>query len=126
ARLSDGRSFGEMLRDAVQNSLRMIFVVGGLVVFFCVVLEVLTLSGVMGGLYTAVNLVLQRAHFPPELSQAVVNGLFEVTLGVRTSAEAGAHLSMMSKAAIGAFILSWAGLSVHAQVMSLLSRTDLR
>lgn len=126
ARLRDGRSFGEMLRDALQSSLKLILVVGGLVVFFCVVLEVLTMSRIMNGFYWGIDAVLQLVHFPPELSQAVVNGLFEVTLGAKSAAGAGVHLTLMSKVAIAAFILSWSGLSVHAQVVSLLSRTDLR
>jgi sporulation integral membrane protein YlbJ len=126
ARLRDGRSFGEMLRDALQSSLKLILVVGGLVVFFCVVLEVLTKSHIMTGLYLGIDAVLQLVAFPPELSQAIVNGLFEVTLGAKSAAGAGVHLTLMSKVAIAAFILSWSGLSVHAQVVSLLSRTDLR
>ncbi|MDF2720393.1 MAG: rane protein [Paenibacillus sp.] len=126
ARLRDSRTFGEMLNDALQSSLRLIMVVGGLVVFFCVVLEVLTLSHVMSGLYAAVSAVLQLAGVKPELSQAVVNGLFEVTLGAKSAAAAGAQLTLVSKAAIAAFILSWAGWSVHAQIVSLLNRTNLR
>lgn len=126
ARLADSRTFGEMLRDALQSSLKLIMVVGGLVVFFCVVLEVLTLSRVMDGLYALVDAALHGAGVPAELSQAVVNGLFEVTLGAKSAAAAGVHLTPASKVAIAAFILSWSGLSVHAQVVSLLNRTDLR
>lgn len=126
ARLKDGRMLGDMLRDALDTSLRLILVVGGLVVFFCVVLELLTTSGIMNGIYFAVYTILQNVQFPPELSQAVVNGLFEVTLGAKSAAGAGVHLSLMSKVAIAAFILSWAGLSVHSQIISLLNRTNLR
>ncbi|RKN65443.1 sporulation integral membrane protein YlbJ [Paenibacillus ginsengarvi] len=126
ARLRDSRTFGEMLQEALQTSLKLMMVIGGLVVFFCVVLEVLTISQVMNGLYATVTFVLQGLHVPPELSQAVVNGLFEVTLGAKSAAGAGAHLSLASKVAVAAFILSWGGLSVHAQVISLLSRTNIR
>ncbi|PYI50823.1 sporulation integral membrane protein YlbJ [Paenibacillus flagellatus] len=126
ARLQESRTFGELLKDSVQSSLKLIMVVGGLVVFFCVVLEVLTLSRVMSGLYAAVDSALRWFRFPPELSQAVVNGLFEVTIGAKSAAGAGTHLSLASKVAIAAFVLSWSGLSVHAQIVSLLNRTDLR
>lgn len=126
ARLEDGRSFGDMLRDAIQAALQLIMVVGGLVVFFCVVLEVLTLSGVIAGLYIAVGVLLDWAQLPAALAHPVVNGLFEVTLGAKSAAAAGETLSLASKAAIAGFVLSWAGMSVHAQVISLLSRTDLR
>lgn len=126
ARLEDGRSFGDMLRDAIQTALQLIMVVGGLVVFFCVVLEVLTLSGVIAGLYIAVGALLDWAQLPTALAHPVVNGLFEVTLGAKSAAAAGETLGLASKAAIAGFVLSWAGMSVHAQVISLLSRTDLR
>lgn len=126
ARLRDSRTFGEMLQEALQTSLKLMMIIGGLVVFFCVVLEVLTISRAMNGLYATVTFVLQGLHVPPELSQAVVNGLFEVTLGAKSAAGAGAHLSLASKVAVAAFILSWGGLSIHAQVISLLSRTNIR
>ncbi|MBJ8191142.1 sporulation integral membrane protein YlbJ, partial [Bacillus cereus] len=51
ARLEDGRPLGELLRQAITSSLRLIIVVGGLVVFFCVILEALTNSGLMSGLH---------------------------------------------------------------------------
>ena len=35
-------------------------------------------------------------------------------------------LALSSKVAIGAFILSWGGMSVHAQIVSLLSHTNMR
>ncbi|MNG20064.1 Sporulation integral membrane protein YlbJ [compost metagenome] len=61
---------------------------------------------------------------PKPLTDAVVFGLFEVTLGSRAAGSAGAGL--LHQAAIAAWVLSWAGLSVHAQIASILSRTDLR
>jgi hypothetical protein len=69
---------------------------------------------------------LQLTGIRPELSDAVLKGLFEVTLGAKAAGSAGGAVSLMSKVAIAAFALSWAGLSVHAQVMSLLSQTNLR
>jgi sporulation integral membrane protein YlbJ len=125
ARVKDGRPFGLLLSGAVGNALQMNFVVGGLVVFFSVVLEVLTSAGVMGLLHAGIGAGLRLFGLPPALSQAVVSGLFEVTLGAKAAA-AGAGLPLISKTAIAAFVLSWAGLSVHAQIVSLLSRTPLR
>jgi sporulation integral membrane protein YlbJ len=125
ARVKDGRPIGLLLSGAVGNALQMNFVVGGLVVFFSVVLEVLTSAGGMGLLHAGIGAGLQLFGLPPSLSQAVVIGLFEVTLGAKAAA-AGTGLPFVSKAAIAAFVLSWAGLSVHAQIVSLLSRTPLR
>ncbi|GFZ77185.1 sporulation integral membrane protein YlbJ [Paenibacillus marchantiophytorum] len=126
ARIQDGRSLGTLLSQSIKHSLNLIFVVGGLVVFFSVVLEVLTSAHVMNMIYVLISSVLQLTGLPSELSQAVMNGLFEVTLGAKAAGNAPAALALSSKVAIGAFILSWGGMSVHAQIVSLLSHTNLR
>ncbi|MEK3720446.1 sporulation integral membrane protein YlbJ [Paenibacillus sp. FSL H8-0034] len=126
ARLLDGRSLGEMLRQAVQSSLQLVMVIGGLVVFFAVVIEIMTSIQVMPIVYKGINAVLQLFGVPTALSEAVAGGLFEVTLGAKAAGSAPASISLMHKAAIAAFILSWAGLSVHAQIISILHHTNLR
>ncbi|GIO32039.1 MULTISPECIES: sporulation integral membrane protein YlbJ [Paenibacillus] len=126
ARMEDGRAIGEMLRQAVESSLKLIIVVGGLVVFFSVFLELLTQAGVMKNLYFVLEYLLKAAGFPASLSEALVGGLFEVTLGARSAGEAAASIPLPFKAAAAAFILSWGGLSVHAQIASILHATNLR
>ncbi|NOU99672.1 sporulation integral membrane protein YlbJ [Paenibacillus planticolens] len=126
ARLSDGRSIGELLSQSILHSFNLIFVVGGLVVFFSVVLTVLTEASVMNAMYLLIDSILRFTGLPLELSQAVMNGLFEVTIGAKAAGNAPAALALSSKVAIGAFILSWGGMSVHAQIVSLLSHTNLR
>lgn len=126
ARLADGRSIGTLLSQSILQSLNLIFVVGGLVVFFSVVLEVLTEAKVMNAMYLLIDYLLRFTGLPPQLSQAVMNGLFEVTIGAKAAGNAPAELALSSKVAIGAFILSWGGMSVHAQIVSLLSHTNLR
>ncbi|MDF2924060.1 MAG: rane protein [Paenibacillaceae bacterium] len=124
ARLKDGRPFGLMLRQAVQSSIQLVFVIGGLVVFASTVLEMLSISNILHQCHAAAEALLKLVGFPAELAYSLVDGAFEVTLGAK--AAGGASIPMVYKAAAGAFILSWAGLSVHAQIISLLHRTDLR
>ncbi|MCR8632863.1 sporulation integral membrane protein YlbJ [Paenibacillus radicis (ex Xue et al. 2023)] len=126
ARMMDGRSLGEMLQQAVRTGLQLNFVVGGLVVFFSVVMEVMTSAHIMSIFYIGINSVLQLFNVPLELSKAVANGIFEVTLGAKAAGGAGSHIDLVFKTAIAAFVLSWAGLSVHAQIVSLLHHTNLR
>jgi sporulation integral membrane protein YlbJ len=125
ARLEDGRPFGELLLDGVRSGLRLIVVVGGLVVFFSVVLEVLTLARVVTALQGAVAVALGLFAIPAPLAAAVVNGLFEVTLGAK-SAGAAVGVSLQAQVAVASFGLAWAGLSVHAQIMSLVSHMPVR
>lgn len=124
ARLLDGRGLGRLLQDSVQSALRLMIVVGGLVVFFSVVMEMLTHAGIVETLAEALRYLFQLIGLPAPLADASIFGLFEVTLGARAAGTAGTGL--MHQVAIAAWILSWGGLSVHAQIASLLSRTDLR
>ncbi|WP_054942938.1 sporulation integral membrane protein YlbJ [Paenibacillus ihuae] len=126
ARHRDGRSLGELLKSAVQSSLQLIIVVGGLVVFFNVLMELLTRAGIMSALFSVLGSLLSFAGFPPGLSAALASGFFEVTIGARSAGEAVASVPLQFKAATAAFILSWGGLSVHAQVASILNGTGLR
>lgn len=126
ARRKDGRSLGELMKGAIQSSLQLIIVVGGLVVFFNVLMELLARAGIMSYLFRFMGQLLSLGGFPPELAGALGNGFFEVTLGARSAGEAAVSLPLHFKVATAAFILSWGGLSVHAQVASILNGTGLR
>lgn len=126
ARLRDGRPIGTMLGQAIRSSFQLIFVIGGLVVFFSVVLEMLSIGRILNLVDASFGGILQLFGFPAPLSEAIVNGMFEVTLGAKAAGGAAAGIPLVYKAAVGAFVLSWAGLSVHAQVISLLHSTDIR
>lgn len=125
ARLLDGRAIGTLLREAVESSLKLMIVVGGLVVFFSVIMEMLSASSVLQLWNTILSSILQLLGLPETLSTVFSSGLFEVTLGAKSAAGdtvAGTHLQIVA----AAWVLSWAGLSVHAQVASILNQTDLR
>nr|WP_183569135.1 sporulation integral membrane protein YlbJ [Paenibacillus endophyticus] len=124
ARLLDGRDLGKLVQDSIQSALRLMIVVGGLVVFFSVVMEMLTHAGIVEAMTEALRFLFQMVGLPRLLADAGIYGLFEVTLGARSAGTAGTGL--LHQAAIAAWVLSWAGLSVHAQIASLLSKTDLR
>lgn len=124
ARLLDGRGLGRLLQDSIQSALRLMIVVGGLVVFFSVVMEMLTHAGIVEALAKALRYLFGLIGLPKPLADAGIFGLFEVTLGARSAGTAGTGL--MHQSALAAWVLSWGGLSVHAQIASLLSRTDLR
>jgi sporulation integral membrane protein YlbJ len=122
----DRRSGYEMFRDAITNSLRLIFIIGGLVVFFCIYVSLLTSIHLMNYFYSIVYFALSMVSVDSQtLAQSIANGVFEVTLGVKQLALVDGIPSTLQIVAI-CFILSWAGLSVHAQIMSLLHDCGVR
>jgi sporulation integral membrane protein YlbJ len=126
ARIHDSRSIGIMLQQAIQTSLKLVFVIGGLVVFVSVLIEQLSLIGIMDICYHLVAFLLQPIHMPIQLSPALVNGIFEVTLGSKAAGASTTSIPLIHKVAIASFILSWGGLCVHAQIISLLTQTNVR
>jgi len=152
ARQADGRPFGLMLQQSLESSLRLMVVVGGLVVFFSAALELLLHSGLLEAMRALLGSLLHLAGLAPGLADSLVRGTFEVTLGARAAAEGGGAESawtgaawtaaamgsaggtgassplppLVDRVAAAAFVLSWGGLSVHAQVAGLMSRTSWR
>lgn len=126
ARIQDGRSLGLMLQQAIQTSLKLVFMIGGLVIFISVILEQLSLIGLLNFTYTILANLLQLISLPAQLSPSLVDGIFEVTLGAKAVGSSAPSIPLIHKVAVAAFILSWAGLCVHAQISSLLSQTNLR
>jgi len=125
ARLADGRPLGVLLQQSLQSSLALMMIVGGLVVFFSAALDLLAGSGLLAPLRWALSLLLPPFGLSPELAQGFMNGAFEVTLGAKAAA-ADAGIPLVDRVAVAAFGLSWAGLSVHAQVAGLMSGTAWR
>ncbi|GAB2676090.1 nucleoside recognition domain-containing protein [Paenibacillus thermoaerophilus] len=126
ARLNDNRPFPQLLLDSISASLRLIVVIGGLVVFFSVLMAVLRSSGALGLITAPLVGALELAGVPAELIAASVSGLFEVTLGTQAAGSAVPVSGLPHAVAMAAAVLSWAGLSVHAQILSLISGTGMR
>jgi sporulation integral membrane protein YlbJ len=126
ARLKDGRNLGVLLQDAVTSSIQLIMVIGGLMVFFSVLLEMMIQIGWLQALTSVISGVLAIAGIPLALTEAIANGIFEVTLGARTAGSLADSIGLKPSAAVTAFILSWSGLSVHAQIVSIMSRARIR
>ncbi len=126
ARIRDGRPFGKLMGDAVQSALNTLLMIGGFIIVFSVLIQLFQAIHLTQLISTFLAIFLGPFGFPPAFSKAIVAGLFEVTLGAQAASVVPDAVSMVWKAAIASAILSWGGLSVHAQVASILSETDIR
>jgi len=112
-------SIGLILGQAIQKGLSSIFNIGGFVLFFSVLLSMLDASGLFVILNSLFERLLGILHISPQLSDALASGLFEMTLGAQSAASSEADL--LERLMIISFILGWSGLSIQAQVCSILS-----
>lgn len=103
---------------AVTRSLQNTLNICAFVVFFSVVLRLLSAYGI----FTALANLLALAGFQPEWARRLVAGLLELSSGV-SSLQGSAQLA--GRVSMAAFMLGWAGLSVHCQVLSFLVDSGL-
>lgn len=123
-RLADGRPLGQLLGDSVHQAINNMFLISGFLILFSVMIKLLTVMGIVTILSTFIGGILSLWGFSPILAPSMVNGFMEVTLGSTMASQAVAPL--WQKIVITSGIIAWSGLSVQAQVASIVSRTDIR
>lgn len=123
ARKRDNRPLGMLMGDAVRKSVDTLLLIGGFIIFFSVAIKVLDILGVVKTLSGIISLVLVPAGLDPGLAPSLVSGLFELDLGCQLASSSTAPLRDI--VLISGVIIAWSGLSVHAQVASIASDTDI-
>ncbi|NLY54736.1 MAG: sporulation integral membrane protein YlbJ [Firmicutes bacterium] len=124
ARQRDGRPFGQLLGDAVKNSVNSLLMVGGCIILFSVIMRMATVYGVVGMIGNGITGLLRLFGLSPALGHATVTGFFEITIGCNVTSQALAPL--MDRVILTSAIIAWSGLSVHAQVAAVIHDTDIK
>ncbi|MBB6449403.1 sporulation integral membrane protein YlbJ [Geomicrobium halophilum] len=123
-RLRDNRPIGQKLGDAVQSSVQTLLMIGGFIILFSVLNEVLSLLNVTEALAMLVGVFLYIFQFSSELSVPMVSGIFEMTLGSQLASLTNAPLKQ--QVIVASFMIAFAGFSAQAQAGSILAATDIR
>ncbi|GAB4072335.1 sporulation integral membrane protein YlbJ [Barrientosiimonas marina] len=124
-RLADSRPFGRVFGDAVLNSIQTLVMVGGFIILFSVFTKLIYIAGVSPLIATILQQLLQLLSLPVDLAMPIFSGLFEITLGADMISQTETA-ALMEKIIVVSFILGFNGLSVQAQVASILATTDIR
>ena len=119
------KNFGKLLTDSIHASVQTMLVIGGFIIAFNVILEVITtinlienLGEVLAGLTNMASL-----SFDLHVFTGVAYGVIEVANGARHLTELGNFTRPVILAT--ACIISFGGLSIHGQAISFLSKTDI-
>jgi len=121
---AENRPLGRIMGDAVRNAVNNLLNIGGFIILFAVIIRLLESLGFIELLAGWLSFFLVPLGFPVEIMPAVASGLFEMTIGTKMAAQTEAQLLHQLLAV--AIILAWSGLSIHAQVVAMLSGTDIR
>jgi sporulation integral membrane protein YlbJ len=124
ARKNDGRTFGELLGDSVRESINTLLLVGGFIILFSVITRIILITGIINVLNGVILLFLRPLGITQSMTLPIISGLFEITNGTNLASQASAPL--LQQLIITNAIIAWSGLSVHAQVATMIKGTDIK
>lgn len=108
--------------ETVKNSFLSTLNICAFVVFFTVVIRMLTASGILPALAKGLGVLLAPLGMTEEWGGRLLTGVLEVSSGVWSLTGEG---SLGGRLSMAAFMLGWAGISVHCQVLSFLGGSGL-
>lgn len=124
-RMNDKRPFGEVIGDAILNSIKTLIMIGGFIILFSVMMQLLIVIGVTPIFASFLQYGMRILSLPIELTPPLISGMFEITQGAQLTSQINMD-TMLPKAIVISFILGFNGFSVQAQVSSIIAKTDIR
>lgn len=121
---SKGSNFGSIFGDAIRNSITTILAIGGFIIFFSVIIHLLLETGFIHSISGILAPVLTPLGVHRDTVTALLSGSLEITTGTNMISKA-ADVPLWQQLTAAAMIIGWAGFSVHAQVLSIVSTTDI-
>jgi len=115
-RSSDRRALAKIMGEGILKSMNSLLVIGGFIICFSVAMEMLNASGIFSQMAALLRV-------PKETMMLLTHGVIEITIGCQQAAQS--YLAMSGKIIAMSAIIAWSGLSVHGQVASFISNTDL-
>ncbi len=117
-------NFGGILGDAVRNSVNMILAIGGFIVFFSVIIGILIDTGTINYFTDILSFVLSPLGFHKDIVSSLICGSIEITTGTSMISKA-LNAPFYQQITVASIIIGWAGFSVHSQVLSIISVSDI-
>lgn len=121
--LNKCKPFGELLSDSVEKALITLFKIGGLIIFFSVIMEILSISGVMNIVAFIYSPFMRLAGMDPESIKVMLIGGIEMTNGC--SAAASMSIGALDKLPILSSIIAFGGMCIHMQTKSVCVQSGL-
>lgn len=118
------KNLGAVLTTSINNSISTIFMIGGFVVIFSVIISILNQTSVLDKLSTFLYPILNLLNIDLEFAKPLLSGILELTNGVNLVANIPSKL-ISQNIVLSAFLLGFGGFSVLLQVYSIVSITDL-
>ncbi len=123
-RQNRGNSLGQIFEESVKRALNLSISIAGFIIFFSVLISFLEQLKIISLLTSILYAALSYIGIHKELLNSTIRGFFEIASGI-SSASMCSNSSIIQRLVSAGFILGWAGLSVHFQVLSIISKSGL-
>ncbi len=117
-------NLGEILANSIMSAINTIFLIGGFIVLFSVIISIFKSSGILHTVSDFINPVLNAIGIPASYSEGIITGLLELTNGVCNIAMIN-NKSISINIIICAFLLGFGGISITLQILSITSKAKI-
>ena len=114
-------SFSRAFTKSVTGALRSTLNICAFILFFTVFLRILAHAGIMARAASLMSTLLAPLGMDQTWAERLLTGLVEMSSGVSSLTDG----AMSGRLSMAAFMLGWAGISVHCQVMAFLGDSGL-
>lgn len=117
-------NLGGIIGNSITNSINTILLIGGFVVLFSVILNIIKTSNLLNILCNFINPIFNLLNIPTSFSSGFISGIIELTNGLNIICilpEKKISINII----LASFLLGLGGISVLLQVWSVISKTDL-
>lgn len=116
----NNKSLGHILSKSVKDGMNSMILVGGFVILYSVIIEVLLNSHLIEIIIISFS---KSLNLNVEILKGVFAGIFEISVGAQRIASL--DLNIYYKICIINFIIAWGGFSGQSQALSFISQTDI-
>jgi sporulation integral membrane protein YlbJ len=117
-------NLGKILSSSISSATHSIFIIGGFVVLFSVIISILNNSGLLNILTLLIEPIFKLLKINPEFGTGFISGIIELTNGLNIIANIP-EKKISINIIICAFLLGFGGFSVVLQVLSIVSEADI-
>ncbi|MBS4539753.1 sporulation integral membrane protein YlbJ [Clostridium sp. D2Q-11] len=116
------KNIGSIMSDSVNDAMSTILVVGGFIIFYSVIIEILDSLNFIHIITNIINNL--GISIDGNVIKGFVFGLIEITNGCKILSESINSGSLLVITLVS-IIIGWSGLSIHSQSLSFFSKTDI-
>lgn len=114
-------SIGFIISKSIKESLDSIAVIGGFVIIYSVVINILLSSNTFNLIINKISMII---YVDENILKGLIAGIVEITNGCNIISKL--NIDIFDKILLLNSIIAWGGLSIHSQALAFISTTDIK